>query len=55
MNIPDQEPGIGVGSVTEMGCKLLGKSICCGFRLGESFVAKGNWLIWRYRRGLARN
>ena len=55
MNIPDQEPGIWVGSVTEVGSKLLGKGICCGFRFGESFVAKGNWLIRRYRRGLARN
>lgn len=55
MNVPDQEPGTWIGFVSEVGGKLLGKGICSGFRFGESFVAKGYGLIWRNRRGLARN
>ena len=55
MNVPDQEPGTWIGFVGKVGGKLLGKGICSGFRFGESFAAKGNWLIWGNRRGLARN
>ena len=49
LNVPDQEPATWVGFVYEIRGKLLGKGICRGFRFGERFAGKGNWLIWRNR------